>query len=122
MVESIYTEPAKNIHRHFPEIRQIRSTKRFRRSSLYREILPTLKQALDVCELENFVGKPSEKPSHYRAISWNAERGLEFEGLIHILKNHPELTGADLYFVPETDVGMARSKNRNVAREMAKLE
>ncbi|OGQ05932.1 MAG: hypothetical protein A3F82_05615 [Deltaproteobacteria bacterium RIFCSPLOWO2_12_FULL_44_12] len=120
MVESIYTRFAKEVHHYFPQIRQIRSTKRFRKSRLYREILPALRNVLDVCELENFVDKPIKKSPFYRAVSWNVERGMEFEGLVHILKNNPGLAGADIYFLPETDVGMARSKNRNVAKELAR--
>jgi len=55
----------------------------------------------------------------YRAVAWNIERGTHLEGIIKTLKTHPELSGADLYLITEADLGMARSHNRNVARELA---
>lgn len=37
------------------------------------------------------------------------------------MREHPELSRADLLFVNEVDVGMARSGNRNVAADLAEL-
>lgn len=120
MVETIYQEPAKAIQPYFEAIRKVRSTKKWWRSDLYRQLLPTLKQILDACEIESGKTFAEEKKSIYRAVAWNVERGLVFDGVIDVLKNHPEIADADIFFVPETDVGMARSHNRNVAKEIAK--
>lgn len=119
MAESAYTEAAQKIHPYFEEIRAIGSTRRWRRSDLCRKLLPVQRKIFDVCELGNGAVSLAGKKEAYRAISWNVERGIIFEGAAAILKDHPELAPADIFFVPETDVGMARSQNRNVARELA---
>lgn len=54
-----------------------------------------------------------------RAVSWNIERGKRFEGLLHTLQHDPVLREADLLLLNEVDLGMGRSENRNVARELA---
>lgn len=59
------------------------------------------------------------KKDFYRAIAWNVERGIQYEGILEILKSHAELSQSDLFFLTETDIGMARSGNRNIARELA---
>ena len=111
---------AKDIHPYFDQIRAIGSTRRWQRSALYQELKSLLAKALDVCEIGNGISPASSDRGAYRAVSWNVERGIFFDGIVAILKNHPELANADIFFVPETDVGMARSKNRNVAKELAK--
>lgn len=122
-LETIYVEPAQRILPFFDEIRALRSTKKFWRSEVYRAILPDLKKVLDICETGSFspataaVSAAPEKP--FRAVSWNIERGMRFEGILEILGKHPEIASADLFLLPETDVGMARSRNKNVARELA---
>ena len=35
---------------------------------------------------------PYEKKPFYRAVAWNVERGLQFEGITDILQNHPEIS------------------------------
>ena len=120
MVESIYAELAKKIHPFFEKIRAFRSTQRLLTSALYREIKPYLNKILDVCEMGNGSEHQAARSDFFRAVSWNVERGMHFDGIVEILKNHPEISKADLYFLTETDVGMARSKNRNVAMDLAK--
>ncbi|MBI4124878.1 MAG: hypothetical protein HY609_03375 [Deltaproteobacteria bacterium] len=115
----MFETTAKKLHPHFDQIRQIGSTRRWLRSALYHELKPLLNETLNVCELGNGTVAPAGPKENYRAVSWNVERGIFFEGVAHLMKTHPEIAGADIYFVPETDVGMARSRNRNVARELA---
>ncbi len=62
---------------------------------------------------------PPRKPS-YRVVAWNLERGIEYEGQLEAFRTHPYLRSGDLYLVTETDVGMARSGNRNIARDLAR--
>ena len=62
---------------------------------------------------------PPRKPS-YRIVAWNLERGIEYGGQLQELRSHPYLGSADVYLVTETDVGMARSGNRNIARDLAR--
>lgn len=56
----------------------------------------------------------------YRGVAWNIERGMRFEGILHHLKNHPILSKADILFLTEADLGMARSGNRHVTAELAR--
>lgn len=107
-----------NLNPHFDILGQLPHTKALEASELYRELLPEIKGVLDNYETGNFAPEAAEQP-FYRAITWNIERGIEFEGILETLKNHPILSKADVYCLPETDVGMVRSANRNVARDLA---
>lgn len=55
----------------------------------------------------------------FRIVVFNAERGNRFEGILALLREHPELRAADVLLLSEVDYGMARSGNRHVARELA---
>ena len=56
----------------------------------------------------------------YRFVAWNIERGIELDGQIEALRLHSYLSTADVLLLTETDLGMARSRNRHVAREIAR--
>lgn len=115
------------LHSYYPEIRRWRSTKKFFRSGLYQKIAPQLNSVLASCEHEHFAvpaaggaaDKAMTKKETFHAVSWNIERGMVFDGVLETLNNHPEISKADIFFCPESDLGMARSQNRNVARELA---
>jgi endonuclease/exonuclease/phosphatase family metal-dependent hydrolase len=53
-------------------------------------------------------------------VAWNLERGIELDGQIEALRSHPYFREADVLLLTETDLGMARTRNRNVAREIAR--
>ena len=55
-----------------------------------------------------------------RAAAWNVERGKRFSALLGVLQNEPWLRDADLLMLTEVDIGMGRSGNRNVPRELAR--
>ena len=50
---------------------------------------------------------------------WNLEHGNRFDAIARALETHPALAGADLVTLNEVDLGMARSGNRDIARELA---
>src|SRR5262245_43512948 len=54
-----------------------------------------------------------------RVAHWNLEHGNRFDAIARALETHPALAGADLVTLNEVDLGMARSGNRDVARELA---
>jgi endonuclease/exonuclease/phosphatase family metal-dependent hydrolase len=58
-------------------------------------------------------------PATLRVAQWNVEKGLRFEALAHQLTTHPILSNADVVMLNEVDLGMARSGNRHVARDLA---
>lgn len=107
-----------DLHPHFAELLKIPNSKALKKSPLYQQIFPRIQSILQGYETGIFAGEAPAKP-HYRAVTWNIERGIEFEGILHTLQNHPVLSQADILLLPETDLGMARSANRNVARELA---
>ncbi len=85
----------------------------------YREIRHLAERVLGTTETGSFAPHGAPAKSFYRLVAWNLERGIEYEGQLEALRNHPYLRSADVYLVTETDVGMARSGNRNIARDLA---
>jgi endonuclease/exonuclease/phosphatase family metal-dependent hydrolase len=53
-----------------------------------------------------------------RVVSWNLQRGIHLDGVIALLRTEPRLAEADVVLLNEVDLGMARSGNRHVAREI----
>ena len=52
-------------------------------------------------------------------VAWNIERGCRTQSVINLLKSHPVLSKADVLLLTEADIGMGRSGNLNVPREIA---
>ena len=57
--------------------------------------------------------------SRLRVGHWNLEHGNRFDAIARALETHPALVDTDLVTLNEVDLGMARSGNRDVARELA---
>jgi len=57
--------------------------------------------------------------SFLRVAGWNIEKGRRFDGVLETFRNDARLRWADVIILNETDRGMVRSGNRNVARELA---
>ncbi|MDX1387222.1 MAG: endonuclease/exonuclease/phosphatase family protein [bacterium] len=107
-----------NLQHHFEELSQFKSFKDMEASALFKRISEEVQSVLQGYEVGHFAFPQEPKP-FYRAVTWNIERGIEFEGILHHLKTHPILNRGDIFLIPETDMGMARSGNRNVARDLA---
>ncbi len=91
-----------------------------RRSNFYKNNRAEIEQLLD---REKVYLSPSARPrlaSFLRVVEWNIERGSKLEGILQVLNHHPLLRYADLMLLNELDIGMARSGNRNVARELSR--
>ena len=112
-----------DLNQHFPELLTFESIEETESSELYKKIRPTVERILGAVVREDFSEIPkSEIPnpkSAVSAIAWNIERGNIFEGIVDALKNHEHLRDRDLFLLTELDYGMARSRNRFVAREIA---
>lgn len=104
-------------------IARIRTRRRLERDRVYRRIKPQLEQLLRGFEwdLEPTLGHSlaPRRPGQVRAVAWNVERGKRFDGLRQVLTEDPELAAADLLLLTEVDIGMGRSGNRNVPKELA---
>src|SRR5215204_3887801 len=114
-----------DLNQYFPELLKFESIEETEKSAVYQKIKPTVERILTAVVQENFA--PSEPPAgrgggsdHVSALAWNIERGNIFEGILDALKNHASLKNKDLLLLTELDYGMARSRNRFVAQELAK--
>lgn len=104
---------------HFSTLARCRSTAELREHALYPEIEPVVRRVLTTPDVGSFAASPPQK-RRYRVVAWNLERGIELEGQLEALGTHSYLREADLWLLTETDVGMARSGNRDVARTLAR--
>lgn len=96
------------------------STPEVQAHPVYREIRPHVERVLGATESGSFGTRDAAAKRRYRLLAWNVERGIEYDGQLAALRRHPYLASADVFLLTETDVGMARSANRNVAREFAR--
>jgi endonuclease/exonuclease/phosphatase family metal-dependent hydrolase len=122
-----------DLERSFPELLKFESTPEMERSELYRKIKPDVDRILDAVVQENFaqgtnfsLPPRSEEQTEIctlnkvKAVAWNIERGIRYEGIAEALKNHERLKNKDVLLLTELDYGMARSGNRFVARDLAR--
>lgn len=91
-------------------------------SALWAEVREEAERVLNAVVVEEFADDRTrhETPTHIKALAWNIERGIVFDGIVDALKNHEDLRDKDILLLTELDYGMARSGNRFVAREIAK--
>lgn len=112
-----------DLNRHFPELLKFESTPEMEASKLWAEIRGEAERILNAVVVEEFSesgnGNVGDK-DRIKALAWNIERGNVFEGIVEAIKNHEGLRNKDVLLLTELDYGMARSKNRFVAQEIAK--
>lgn len=89
------------------------------RDARYRRLQPEIERLLSGFEW-SLSERPSAQGGQLRAVAWNVERGKQFSSVVATLTEHPELRGADLVLLNEVDIGMGRSGNLNVPRELAR--
>jgi len=118
-VDDTYRVIRERIAPHLPELAQCRSTAELHAHPIYSSLEKAIAAVLDTPERGDFSAGVSLPRSRYRFIAWNLERGIEFEGQLEALRTHAYLKTGDVFLLTETDIGMARSRNRAVARELA---
>jgi len=120
-VESVQHE----IQGHYRALRAIRTRKALERSALWAAIGGEVKRVLE--SVERADRAPSAVPPaprlgrggrEVRAVAWNIQRGARLDDLRGAVLA-PPFADADLFLLSEVDVGLGRSGNRNVARELA---
>ena len=101
----------------------IRTRRELERDPVFHRIRPQLERVLRGFEWElgPTLGAPltPRRPGVVRALAWNVERGKRLAGLKEALQGDPQLREADLLLLTEVDIGMGRSQNHNVPREIA---
>ena len=81
--------------------------------------LRRIEKILENPHVENVPPERRPPRAWLRCISWNIEKGKKLDEIINIFKSDQRLCRADLILLQEADLGMARSGNRFVARELA---
>lgn len=105
---------------HFETLSRCGSTAELRALPLYRDLEAKVRRVLGTPDVGSAVRGEAPAKERYRVVAWNLERGIELEGQLQAFREHSYLREADLLLLTETDVGMARSRNRDVARELAR--
>ncbi len=103
-----------------PEIAEFRSTADFHASPLYRELQPAITRTLETVQSGSFATAPAPAKASYRVTAWNVERGKQLEAQIEAFRTDPYLTASDVFLLTETDLGMARSGNHDIAQTLAR--
>ncbi|MDI1243241.1 MAG: endonuclease/exonuclease/phosphatase family protein [bacterium] len=113
-----------DLNRHFVELLKFESTQEMEASDLWKEIRVEAQRVLDAVVAEELASEhvrdESRRMNSIKALAWNIERGIVFDGILDALQNHTDLRDKDLLMLTELDYGMARSGNRFVAQEIAK--
>lgn len=120
---------------HFPELLKFESTPEMEASGLWKEIQSEAERVLNAVVVEDLsepgaiaIGSPDAGAknlvaiapgSDIKALAWNIERGIVFDGILDALQHHDGLKDKDVLLLTELDHGMARSGNRFVAQEIA---
>ncbi len=110
-----------DLNKYFPELLKLGSTAEMEASELYAMIRPEVERIMNTVVVESGGHQKtgSRASSSVKALAWNIERGIQFDGIVDALQNHPQLREKDVMLVTELDHGMARSGNRFVARDIA---
>ncbi len=109
-----------NVARHLPELAHCGSTAELESQPLYRAVGPELRRVIETPAMGDFTAGPAPARTRYRVAAWNIERGTQLDGQIEAFRAHPYLACSDVILLMETDVGMARSGNRDVPRTLAR--
>jgi endonuclease/exonuclease/phosphatase family metal-dependent hydrolase len=105
---------------YFAELALCQSTADLFASPRYQSLEPLVREVLETPETADFRQQVAPAKQRYRFLAWNLERGIEYEGQLAVLKQHPYLVSSDVLLLTETDVGMARSGNRAIAQDLAR--
>jgi endonuclease/exonuclease/phosphatase family metal-dependent hydrolase len=103
----------------FAELVACRSLRELTTCVAYHGIRDDLQRVLHTPQGGYFRGMQPQQKDRYRVLAWNIERGKELPRQIEALKTHSYLRDCDVLLLVETDIGMARSGNLDVARTIA---
>jgi endonuclease/exonuclease/phosphatase family metal-dependent hydrolase len=91
-----------------------------RRDPAFRRFEQEIVRVTDGCEWDL---RPTMSPPPRRerlgVVAWNVERGKRLDGVLDVMSRYDRLREADLYLLTEVDIGVGRSGNRHVPRELA---
>lgn len=102
-----------------PSLAECRSSRDLELLDEYRRNQWALQRVLETVHTGSFVTGEAPARGTYRVVAWNIERGKQLAGQVDALRHDPYLRDADVLLLTETDIGMARSGNVDVARALA---
>lgn len=102
----------------FPEIKKIKKKNTFLKSAIYNQHQQEIDAVLNGVEWDNTISDVPPKDI-IKVLTWNIERGKKLDETIEFIKASEALSAIDVFLAIETDNGMGRSGNRNIARELA---
>jgi endonuclease/exonuclease/phosphatase family metal-dependent hydrolase len=105
---------------HFAAWNRCRSTGELLAHPEYRSAEAEVRAVMEHVATGDFSAGAAPARERYRVVAWNLERGIELDGQIEAFRTHPYLKDCDVLLLTETDLGMARSQNRDVAQELAR--
>ncbi len=103
---------------HYPALRALPHRRALLHSALYPQIVGQLDQVLSGIEVAHHERARPRSRRGLRVVAWNIQRGAQLDRLRRALVDEPTLQ-CDVLLLSEVDVGMGRSGNRHVARELA---
>ena len=118
--EPVYRRIREEIAPHFEELARCRSAAEMEAHPAYRLIAPAVRAVLETVETGGYRTAAAPARERYRIVAWNIERGTELEGQLEVFRAHPYVRHFDVLLLTELDIGMARSGNRDVVRELAR--
>ncbi len=104
---------------YLPQLSRANSSEELVGLPIYRQLKPKIEQVLGAVLVENRPAGLDRNPDHVRATGWNIERGIEFDGIVRVIREHPVIRESDVLILTELDYGMARSENRRVPLALA---
>ena len=119
-VHATYRRVKEEFAAHFPRWLKCASTKDLEADADYAALAQEISQVLGHCDTGDFARDGAPAKSCYRVIAWNLERGIQYEAQLEAFRSHPYLKSGDVFLLTEADLGMARSRNRAVAQELAR--
>lgn len=100
-------------------LQDVRSTKELFRHPRFRSDREVIDRSLNTPQVFKPKILPSPKPrGAVRFQAWNVERGIAFDEILKTLREHSVASDWDVLLLTEVDHGMARSRNRHVAKEL----
>ncbi len=103
---------------HYAALRALPDRRALLQSVLYPTIRDELDRVLGGLEVAQHRSARARSRHGLRVLAWNIQRGAQLDRLRGALANDPSLA-ADVILLSEVDLGMGRSGNRHVARELA---
>jgi endonuclease/exonuclease/phosphatase family metal-dependent hydrolase len=101
------------------ELARFETTKDLEESPAYRSLQAEISGVLSQVWQEELASSAVRNKESIEVVAWNIERGIRVDGIIRLLRAHPELQSADVLLLSEVDWGMARTNNRFITREVA---